>query len=260
MGNAMKMLMLAQGNRRQERPYEEPSRNGYDMESRRNDYQREDRRNEYGGENRRNGYEMNENRYPRYDEDMENRRNEGERSAYGNENAEMRRRRDKRGRYMEEEDMRYSGLYDAAEIGFGNERRYNSLEAGKRQSAQIGGSLWMKPTEEDEESKLDKEKMHKWVKNMKDDKEKPIEPWSSDEIKPLARRFGYPISGEEFENFYTAIHMMKSDYCSVAEEFDVDTPAFYAALADAWLSDPDAAVQDRKKLEAYYKYIVKGKK
>lgn len=261
MGNAMKMLMLAQGNRRQERPYEEPSRNGYDMESRRNDYQREDRRNEYGGENRRNGYEMNENRYPRYDEDMENRRNEGGRSAYGNENAEMRRRRDKRGRYMEGES--YSGLYDNGEIGFGNSRSYSAMAAGKesgKQSAQIGGSLWMKPTEEDEEHKLTKEKMHKWVKEMRDDKDKPLEPWAEDEVKPLARRFGYPINGEEFENFYTAIHMMKSDYCSVAEEFDVDTPAFYAALADAWLSDPDAAVQDREKLEAYYKYIVKGKK
>lgn len=252
MGNAMKMMMLAQGTRKEEI---EPERRYNGMV----DYPRENRRNEMPmEENRKNTYSGDKEYYsarPRSYEMPDRQSNERRM-----EEPEMRRRRDKRGRYMEEEDMRYSGLYDGAEIGFGNERRYNSLEAGKRQSAQIGGSLWMKPTEEDEESKLDKEKMHKWVKNMKDDKEKPIEPWSYDEIKPLARRYGYPISGEEFENFYTAIHMMKSDYCSVAEEFDVDTPAFYAALADAWLSDPDTAVQDRKKLEAYYKYIVKGKK
>lgn len=235
MGNAMKMMLLAQG----ERNNENRARNEYVQDDRRNEYERENPRNEYK---------------------QENRRNERGRNVYEDESPEMRRRRDKRGRYMEGDV--YSGLYYNGEIGFGNSRRYNEMNAvpgQQRKSAQIGGSLWMQPNEE-EEHKLTKEKMHKWVKEMRDDKDKPLEPWSEDEVKPLARRFGYPINGEEFENFYTAIHMMKSDYCSVAEEFDVDTPAFYAALADAWLSDPDAAVQDREKLEAYYKYIVKGKK
>lgn len=44
-----------------------------------------------------------------------------------------------------------------------------------------------------------------------------------------------------------------------AEEFEVDTPAYYAALADAWLKDPDAKLKGRDKLEAYYKCIVMGK-
>lgn len=107
---------------------------------------------------------------------------------------------------------------------------------------------------------FDKKTMERWVNHMRDDKDKPIEPWSVDEVKPLAMRFGYPTHGEKFDDFFAAIHMMKSDFCAVAEDFDVNTPAFYAALADAWLKDPDAAMQGRDKLETYYTCIIKGMK
>lgn len=148
-------------------------------------------------------------------------------------------------------------------IGFGN--RPNEYETrshydGGRQEAEVGGTMWMQPVEDRQHERMDKQSMEKRVKHMRDDKDAPIEPWSTEEIKPLATRFGYPTSGEKFDNFYTAIHMMKSDFCAVAEEFDVDVPAFFAALADAWLKDPDAALHNREKLEAYYKYIVKEKK
>ena len=149
-------------------------------------------------------------------------------------------------------------------IGFGaNPKRYetrNHYDGGKAE-AEVGGTMWMKPVEHkgEEESMLDKKGMEKWVRHMRDDKDKPIEPWSPEEIKPLAVRFGYPSHGEEFDVFYTAMHMMKSDFCAVAEDFDVNTPVYYAALADAWLKDPDAGKQGREKLEAYYKHIVKGK-
>lgn len=149
-------------------------------------------------------------------------------------------------------------------IGFGaNPMRYETrshYEGGKAE-AEVGGTMWMKPVERehDQESAFDKNTMEKWVHHMEDDKGKPIQKWSAEEIKPIASRFGYPTFGEKFDDFYTAMHMMKSDYCSVAEDFDVNTPAFYAALADAWLKDPDAEVKGREKLEAYYKHIVKGK-
>ena len=148
-------------------------------------------------------------------------------------------------------------------IGFGaNPQRYETRSHydGGRQEAEVGGTMWMQPVEDRQHERMDKQSMEKWVKHMRDDKDAPIEPWSTEEIKPLATRFGYPTSGEKFDNFYTAIHMMKSDFCAVADEFDVDVPAFFAALADAWLKDPDAALHNREKLEAYYKYIVKGKK
>ncbi len=274
MGKAMTMLMMANGgNRSNERRNE-----NYD---RRNEYDRQnggyDRRNESESrrsemeyrqnemENRRREGEYRQNEMESRRQEMQSRRNEydgGSQDRYSqqypmrDEMPEMRRRRDKRGRYMGEEEMR-SGLYDGGEIGYKSENRRNALEGGRRQQVQAGGTFWMENPEDDEE--FGKEQMMTWVKHMRDDEDQPIKPWTPDEIKPLARRFGYPTSGDEFDDFYTAIHMMKSDYCSVAEEFDVDTPAYYAALADAWLKDPDAKLKGRKKLEAYHKHIVKGK-
>lgn len=148
-------------------------------------------------------------------------------------------------------------------IGFGNrpsEYETSSHYDGERQEAEVGGTMWMRPVEDRQHERMDKQSMEKWVKHMRYDKDALIEPWPVAEVKPLAMRFGYPTSGEKFDEFYTAIHMMKSDFCAVAEDFDVNTPAFFAALADAWLKDPDAAMQGREKLEAYHKYIVMGKK
>lgn len=209
---------------------------------------------------------------------------------YQPEGTEMRRRRDSRGRYMMDEDMpesRYRGRRmdddddepetrsnviewpygphmppESRMIGFGNRpREYEprSHYDGGRAEAEVGGTMWMQPVEHSN-GRMDKHTMEKWVNHMRDDKDEPIKPWSPEEIKPIASRFGYPTSGEKFEDFYVAIHMAKSDYCAVAEEFDVNTPAFYAALADAWLKDPDAALRGREKLETYYNCIVKGKK
>lgn len=148
-------------------------------------------------------------------------------------------------------------------IGFGNRPREYETRShydGGRQEAEVGGRMWMEPVREQEEDKpMDRQSMEKWVEHMRDDKDKPVKPWSVEEVKPIAARFGYPTFGEKFDVFFTAIHMMKSDYCAVAEEFDVNVPAFYAALADAWLKDPDAALQNREKLEAYHKYIVMGR-
>lgn len=148
-------------------------------------------------------------------------------------------------------------------IGFGTRPREYETRShydGGRQEAEVGGTMWMQPVEDHQHERMDKQAMEKWVKHMRDDKDMPIKPWTAEEVKPLAMRFGYPTSGEKFDEFYTAINMMKSDYCAVGEDFDVNTPAFYAALADAWLKDPDAAMQGREKLEAYHKYIVMGKK
>lgn len=152
---------------------------------------------------------------------------------------------------------------DSRMIGFGNRPREYETRShydGGRQEAEVGGTMWMQPVEDRQHERMDKQAMEKWVKHMRDDKDMPIKPWTVEEVKPLAMRFGYPTSGEKFDEFYTAIHMMKSDFCAVAEDFDVNTPAFFAALADAWLKDPDAALRGREKLEAYYKYIVMGKK
>lgn len=240
MSKLMTMMMLAN------RPNEGNEYHGEDRH--RQEY---DRRNDY--EYERTGYNARP-QYPRGEE------TEMRRYTTRNEDApEMRRRRDKRGRYMgdEGEEMRM-GLYDGGGIGYRTDNRRdehtNTMQGGQPKKIHATGSVWM-----DEDDDVDTGKLMEWVQDMRDDSNKRIDPWSADEVKPLARRFGYPTTGEQFSDFYTAIHMMKSDYCSVAEEFDVDTPAFYAAMADAWLKDPDAKMKGRKKLEAYYKCIVKGK-
>lgn len=254
MGNALKMIMLANGG--DDRRGNEP------MQDRRNEYRGEDRtRSEYRGDDMRRDERTNytpTRQYPR-SEDMRRYREQDTRTyhARSEDMPEMRRRRDKRGRYMDDdgEEMRM-GMYDGGDIGYRTDDRRNAMH-GQQHGKKIHatGSVWMDEDDED----VDTGKLMEWVQDMKDPKGKRIEPWSADEIKPLARRYGYPTTGEEFSDFYTAIHMMKSDYCEVAKDFDVDTPAYYAALADAWLKDPDAKLKGRKKLEAYYKCIVMGK-
>lgn len=267
MGNALKMIMLANGGSTGDN-----RRNGDD---RRNNEPMQDRRSEYMGEDMRRDDRRSESmpqrtdysptrHYPR-SEDMRRYRDPDMRtySARSEDAPEMRRRRDKRGRYMGDdgEEMRM-GLYDGGGIGYQTEssrnetyERRDAMHEPQGKKIHATGSVWM----DDEEDAVDTGMLMEWVQDMKDPKGKHIEPWSADEIKPLARRFGYPTTGEEFSDFYTTIHMMKSDYCAVAEEFDVDTPAYYAALADAWLKDPDAKLKGRKKLEAYYRCIVMGR-
>lgn len=147
-------------------------------------------------------------------------------------------------------------LYDLAALFMMRDRLKEGAEkhTARAEKKMLTPEVWKGPT------LFDAETAEEWVHQMKDDREMPIEPWTVEEVKPLAMRFGYPTNGEKFDEFYTAIHMVKSDYSAVAEDFDVNIPAFYAALADAWLKDPDAALHGREKLEAYHKYIVMGKK
>ena len=54
--------------------------------------------------------------------------------------------------------------------------------------------------------------------------------------------------------FFAAMNMMYSDYCKVAEKFNVGTTDFYAYMAKAFLDDQDAV---QNKLAWYYHSIVK---
>lgn len=59
--------------------------------------------------------------------------------------------------------------------------------------------------------------------------------------------------GEEIE-FWVIMNAMYSDYCKVAKKYGVDRPEYYAEIAKAWLDDKDA-IPD--KAAAYYECIVK---
>lgn len=59
--------------------------------------------------------------------------------------------------------------------------------------------------------------------------------------------------GDEIE-FWIIMNAMYSDYCKIAKKYGVDRPEYYAEIAKAWLDDKDA-VPD--KAAAYYECIVK---
>lgn len=52
-----------------------------------------------------------------------------------------------------------------------------------------------------------------------------------------------------------AMNMMYSDYCTVANKYNVGTPEFYACMAKAFLFDKDAKSPNAK-MAAYYFGIV----
>lgn len=203
---------------------------------------------------------------------------------------EMRRRRDSRGRYMEDEGgsrMAYEGNQDAyrpwpephmppyldrpesrmrdrnvvnirdyqdkRRIGFGENRMHHGEGKGG-QKVEAGGTFWMAPQGGHE--KLTREKAEKWVRNMHgDDPKSRGGMWSYEDAKKLAEERGLPTEGQEMIDFYVVLNMVYTDYCKVAKEHGVDTEDYYADLAEAWLYDRDAR-PPTEKLMAYHKYVI----
>lgn len=200
-----------------------------------------------------------------------------------NEGAEMRRRRDSRGRYAggyaedEREDNtrrenRYMppyGIpsqngYDEGGIGFGSmEQRRNHYGEGQhgRKMVKAGGTFYMEPQSDMKsggEKKLTREAAQEWVDSMEyfdeTGKKHTGGKWGMAEVKPFAGKMGVPIEGEEFYEFYAMMNAMYADYMAVARKFGVTSPEYYAGMAKAWMDDPDAV--DGKTM-LYYDCIVK---
>lgn len=198
--------------------------------------------------------------------------------------AEMRRRRDSRGRYAgyddeREDNMRYDrqesrfmppygvppqdGMYDGGNMGFGSMERsrshYGEGQHG-RKMVKAGGTFYMEPQDDMKsggEKKLTREAAQKWVDGMEyyDDTGKKHQggKWSMTEVKPFAGKMGVPIEGEEFYEFYAMMNAMYADYMAVARKYGVTSPEYYAAMAKAWIDDPDAK---EGKTMLYYNCIV----
>lgn len=238
------------------------------------------------GEMRRNEYNEAENRQSdRYNarNEMENERFEG--------NAEMRRRRDSRGRYMirepverysedpyrgrqndpyiperrsEDEEERPRNVVEfpyspermppeSRMIGFGTRNHY---EEGRKE-AEVGGKMWLQPiAKEGGMMMFDRETAEEWVKNMKnEDKSHPTGgKWSAESLKPLAQKYGIPTEDEKFWEFFAMTNAMYSDYSEVAKKFGITSPEFYACMAKAFMNDKDA---EDDKVALYYEYIAK---
>lgn len=220
-----------------------------------------------------NGGEMNNMRYRRiaYDE--------------GGMPAEMRRRRDGRGRYMEDdygpEMSGYGGNERRRYAGYERRNRYRDMpeeyytpdaEDYKRPES-VYGAFWMEGEhdhhqhqergqsweEEDEGQRtqsMDKEMAHEWVESMKgSDPSHPHGPrWKADEVKLYAQRAGFPAEGNKFYEFWAVMNAMYSDYYEVGKKYGVNNPEFYADLAKGFLNDKDAV---KNKAQIYFDCIVK---
>lgn len=160
------------------------------------------------------------------------------------------------------------GLYDGGGIGFGTrDREYQTRshyddKAEKRQSANVGGMLWMEPNREEDEDEeessmmLDRETAERWAHSMRnEDNARPSGArWSMEELKNMAQKFGIKPDTDEFAEFWVMTNAMYSDYCGVAKKFNITSPEFYGMMALAWMRDKDAKPN---KTALYYKYIVK---
>lgn len=147
-------------------------------------------------------------------------------------------------------------------IGFGTrDREYQTRGhyddgMGKRQAAQVGGTMWMEPINHHGEMMMERETAEKWMRTMRnEDSARPTGArWSMDELKPMAQKFGIKPDTEEFYEFAVMTNAMYSDYCGVAKKFNITSPEYYGLMALAWMRDKDAMPN---KTAMYYQYIVK---
>lgn len=157
------------------------------------------------------------------------------------------------------------GLYDGGGIGFGTRdeqyetrNHYGSGENMQRQSARVGGTMWMEPQEGGMNEKLDRVTAEKWVRSLKnEDTTRPTGGrWTMEELKPMAQKFGLKADpdDEEFIEFYAMTNAMYSDYCNVAKKFNITSPEYYGMMALAWMKDKDAVPN---KTAMYYECCVK---
>lgn len=198
-----------------------------------------------------------------------------------NEAAEMRRRRDSRGRYAEDEnetEMRRGGyrnemneMTDAPEPGglpAGNRyqaegRMENRMEYPKpyalprpigfhgsdeKQQMHKGNT---EKHQGKESKELDPKTAYEWSEMLQNEDGSKGVHWTEEEVKPYMMQVRF--SGNPIE-FWIMMNALYSDYCKVAKRYGVDRPEFFAEMTKAWLEDKDAV---QNKAAMYYECIVK---
>lgn len=63
------------------------------------------------------------------------------------------------------------------------------------------------------------------------------EHWSKEDVSKYIAQKGVPQ--EQCMQYYLVMNMAYNDYKQVADEFHIDEPAFYFALAKSFIDDPD---------------------
>ena len=189
--------------------------------------------------------------YPRGEYDERKYGMEEEQARMGGYGAESRRRRDGRGRYamygMEEAEapeMRQQTWYPPANNmypmdmhpgnSYGDIYAHGTIYAPDAMNKPMG-----KGHHESMKKPVDEQTARHWVEKMEGG-----EKFSPDLTDQL--RNSHCPECKKWE-FYTAINMMYSDYCSVAKKLNVDRADFYALMAKAFLEDEDAGEHKLRK-------------
>lgn len=96
-------------------------------------------------------------------------------------------------------------------------------------------------------------KFSKRLMNEIEEKDKNF--FTAENIKRRAEAMGIKFDHFSFEEFYTTVLMMFTDYSKTLGSANMD---IYLRLAKDWLCDEDVSAQYGEKLSTYYDYIVEG--
>lgn len=135
------------------------------------------------------------------------------------------------------------------QIGFGAAMH---MDGGQQHRQMQRGSTGMM---QEELPELDEETAIMWVDSMQgEDRSKPQGgKWTTEQLEPLAKKYGIPTKGPEWWQFYAVVNAMYADYCEVAKAYNITSPDFYAKMALAFIRDKDALPD---KVERYLRYVV----
>lgn len=92
-------------------------------------------------------------------------------------------------------------------------------------------------------------------KLMKDVEEKDKAFFKYENVEKKAKDMGIQFDKFTFDEFYTTVLMMYTDYCKTLGTANMDT---YLRLAKDWLCDEDVAMRYGEKLSSYYDNVVMG--
>lgn len=92
-------------------------------------------------------------------------------------------------------------------------------------------------------------------KLMKELEEKDKNYFKYDNIEKKAKEMGMTFDKYSFDEFYTTVLMMVTDYCKT---LGTANPDVYLRLAKDFLEDKDSGLKYGDKLSTYYDYVVMG--
>lgn len=106
-----------------------------------------------------------------------------------------------------------------------------------------------------EECPLTESTAKSWAAELDDGAGSTGPHWTLEQSTSLAADLGADLSRYPVWAWWLTLNMVWTDYHAVGARYGVDSPAFYGALARAWLEDPDGPAP-MAKLGAYYACVV----